>query len=242
MKLLYVQPDSIGVFNGHMQMLVNQAKSSSSTIDVINLRYEPRVANLPSKPVYMQAFFDELIRAERDAYDAVIMGCYADPGVREGKSLVRIPVLGAMQLGIHAASLLGKRICVLAPADKEGRRRRHLSWHWDHVHMYGIRPEIATFRKVPLDRPSTEEVHRLLVEGRDRELPELIIDPHRMSVQGVASSIIRRAIDEDDVDVVLPACTLWGGMGLQMKRCFGIPVVDPVYSIVRLAEALVQSS
>jgi len=47
------------------------------------------------------------MRAEREGYDAFLMGNISDAGVREARELVNIPVLGICETCLHLACLMG---------------------------------------------------------------------------------------------------------------------------------------
>ena len=47
------------------------------------------------------------IRAEKEGYDAFIVGNVSDAGLREAKEMVNIPVLGVFEASLHMACLMG---------------------------------------------------------------------------------------------------------------------------------------
>lgn len=54
---------------------------------------------------------------ERQGFDAVIVSCADDPGVREARSRLRIPVVGAGEATAGVALALGERVGVLGITD-----------------------------------------------------------------------------------------------------------------------------
>ena len=48
-------------------------------------------------------------RAEEEGYDAMLVACMLDPGVREARRVVRMPVLGLGAANLAVAQLLGER-------------------------------------------------------------------------------------------------------------------------------------
>lgn len=235
MKILYIQPDSIGLSNPHFQALADEVTLPGNTIEVTNLDYQPPTMNLPKEPIYLQALFARIKRARREGVDGVVIGCYADPGQRDADLSVSMPVFGAFQLGGHMASLRGKCVGVLCPATIEGRRHRSYSWHKENLYGYGLRPEMFLFKNVPLPRPQKEEVESYVSSGQGEEVVKMVHNIHRESITGEALKVARQLVNEG-ANVILPACTLWGGMGHQLEEQLGIPVIDSVYSILLLAQ------
>jgi allantoin racemase len=54
-----------------------------------------------------------ILRAEREGFDAVLIGVLQDPGLREGRSIVDIPVLGYGEVSMLTACTLGERFAFL---------------------------------------------------------------------------------------------------------------------------------
>ncbi len=52
-------------------------------------------------------------QAEKEGFDAVVVGCFLDPGVREARELVDIPVFGTANTALHVCAMLGHRIGVI---------------------------------------------------------------------------------------------------------------------------------
>ena len=59
------------------------------------------------------AIFDEVRRLEERGYDAVVVGCCYDPGVRVARELVDIPVVGPLEAAMNHASYFGHSFTVV---------------------------------------------------------------------------------------------------------------------------------
>lgn len=70
--------------------------------------------------------------AEADGFDAYVMGHFQDPGLYELRSALRIPVIGAGEATLLAASQLGRRLglVTLDPAFE--------IWHHEQAARYGL--------------------------------------------------------------------------------------------------------
>lgn len=60
---------------------------------------------------------DRIIKAEQDGYDAVIIGCFCDPGLREARGVVDIPVIGLSESSMSVAQMIGGRFAVVTVWD-----------------------------------------------------------------------------------------------------------------------------
>lgn len=77
-----------------------------------------------TRNAYLERFGDlEICRgvmaAERDRYDAVVLGCFYDPALREARSMVDIPVLGMAETSALVACAYGRRFGLVALSTDE---------------------------------------------------------------------------------------------------------------------------
>jgi allantoin racemase len=66
-----------------------------------------------SKHMIEQSLYEEVMRSEEQGYDAVIVGCLYDPGVRVARELVDIPVIGPLETAFQMAIYYGHSTMVL---------------------------------------------------------------------------------------------------------------------------------
>lgn len=80
---------------------------------------------------------DNGLHAEDDGFDAYIMGHFQDPGLYELRSALQIPVVGAGEATLLAASQLGRRLGLVTIDDA------FAVWHYEQADRYGIGGRIA---------------------------------------------------------------------------------------------------
>jgi allantoin racemase len=92
---------------------------------------------------------ETVIEAEREGYDAAVVGCFADTGVKEARAVVDIPVIGPAESTMLLACMLGRKFAIicanlpgLVPQHEEQVREHGL---WDRLIPDGIRPDIHAF-------------------------------------------------------------------------------------------------
>lgn len=66
------------------------------------------------------AFLDNAMAAEREGYDAFIVGAFTEPAVREIRSAVEIPVISALEATLLTACTVARRIGLIVPNEDVG--------------------------------------------------------------------------------------------------------------------------
>ena len=244
MKLLYLEPVYSDIWAEHFQNLLNAHKLPETVVDVAHLE-NPAQEETPymlQKPYYFKDLFETISRAEEDGYDAVMVGCAADPGVREARYMAGIPVIGPLQAGLHTAGLLGRKVCILCTAH-DGKRPKHRPLHWfeDCLHFYGIDRERVCFRLVDVVRTDRAKNNRFVENKMWSELREELSAQFHRSVLEHGIDQAEKAVSEDGADVVFFACTLFGGKLGPVAEALDVPVLDPVITMLKATEMSVKS-
>jgi allantoin racemase len=153
------------------------------------------------------------IQAVKNGYQAIVVGCFSDPGLDAVRELIDIPVVGPGETSIHVASMLGDRFSILAT----GPRRRSLS-----TSEYPVFAEkFASMRGIGM---SVLDVR----QNKQRAIQNLIEEG-------------KKAIEEDDADVAVLGCLslAFHKVDEDLKGKLPIPVVNPIKVAVKTAEMLV---
>ena len=162
----------------------------------------------------------ELIRlaplAEKRGFDAIIIGCYSDPGLDALREMLAIPVVGPGAASLHLAAQLGTRISVLTPTGRGyGRVAARLR-------ALGIAPLLASVRGIGLSVMD-------LAQQKPGALEK-------------AADAARIAVDQDGADALVLGCM---SMAFLPDICealgerVGVPVVNPVIAALKTTEAVV---
>lgn len=154
-------------------------------------------------------------RAEGEGFDAVIVGCFSDPGLDALRELVEIPVVGPGSSAVHLAAQLGTRFSVIAPlGGGEGRLAARLR-------ALGLADKFASVRGIGLS---------VLDLARDRE-----------AVLERVTEVARTAAREDGADVFVLGCMSMGFVGVadDVQKRLDLPVVNPVVAALKTAEMMV---
>lgn len=76
---------------------------------------------------------NNMYEAEKNDFDGLVVGCYLDVGVREGRELCDIPVLGTAESSLRVCLMLGNKVGILttSPYAKRGIEANLRSYEMD---------------------------------------------------------------------------------------------------------------
>ena len=162
-------------------------------------------------------------RAEKRGYDAFLIGCAADPGLRAARSLLSIPVLAPTESAAHLASMLGNKFSVIA------FRPGLCGIFENQIREYGLRDKLASVRCPPafIGQSSFD----LIFGGKEGQ--------KKFVEQAIAE--MSKAVKEDGAEALILGCTI-GAAVLTMHGIHsvdGAPVIDSIAVEIKMAETLV---
>jgi len=200
---------------GRRQGILNSFASEGTIVDV---------ASVEGGPESVESFYDEYMavpgtlkvvkKAAGEKYDAIIIGCYGDPGIQAAREIVDIPVIGPGESSMLIACLLGYSFSIVTILESVVAPLRELSIR------LGVSSRLASIRAIGVP----------VLELASRE--------------GVMEHMIRtgqQAKEEDGADVLILGCMTMAFLDVsrELQGKLGIPVVNPVQSSLKIAETLV---
>jgi Asp/Glu/hydantoin racemase len=163
---------------------------------------------------------DKILRAEREGFDGVAIGCFLDPAMQEARELVNIPIFGLGETSMHMACMLGERFSGVAFADKQAQ-------YYDRkAREYGLGERLVPFESLGIDLAEVQK-------GFER--PEIIRQPF--------IEACRRAM-ENGAEVILPACACVNAIVYNegITEIEGALVLDINAVLLKIAEAMTELS
>lgn len=153
------------------------------------------------------------VELEREGFDAIVPGCFGDPGLDGLRELVAIPVVGPGATAMLVAANLGHRFGVITVLESVVRPLENLAL------LTGVAAKLASVRSI--------------------DLPVLALndDPAATFDRLVATS--RRAIAEDRADVLVLGCGTLSFRAAELQEVVDVPVINPLQVALRTAELLV---
>jgi len=96
-----------------------------------------------------------MLRAQEEGYDAVVIGCTLDPSLAEAKSMLDIPVVGIGETSYHTAMTMGRLFAIVTSSPAFGEV------YGEQVERYGV---ASRYLRGPyMVRASEEEIATALV-------------------------------------------------------------------------------
>lgn len=171
-------------------------------------------------PESIESFFEgflsaaavlERVATYHDPFDALVMAGFGEPGHEGARELLDVPVFDITESAAHLACMLGYRYAIVTTLD------RAIPQIEGALGTAGLLGRCSAIRATNL--PVLE-----LKRDKDRTRVRLIEEA-------------RKAVVEDDAEVICLGCGGMGGFDKELERELGVPVIDGVVAAVKFAEA-----
>lgn len=160
-----------------------------------------------------QWVIERTVEAERRGFEAVITGCFGDPGVDAARELVQIPVIAPGETALLTARMLSHHYSIITPLKETVPIAR------EQVHRVGVAPYVASIRAFGLPVEKIREKEPATIE----KLVELG----------------RRCVEQDGAELLVTACASMSLIADILAPKVGVPVVNSVRLSLKAAEMLV---
>jgi allantoin racemase len=138
LRILWINPVSSSADDARVKSALDSVRRRDVRFRIVHLARGPE--NLEYH-YYEHLVMDDILglirRAERDGYHAAVVACFHDPGLREARELVRIPVIAPAEASMHLAATLGHKFSIIVG------RRKWVPKMEDNVNMYGLERKLA---------------------------------------------------------------------------------------------------
>jgi len=169
---------------------------------------------------------EAFIESDKEGFDAGVVHCFGDPGIREARAVVQLPVFGPSESAMHFACQIGRRFAVLG-TNMPGQFEQ-IS---DQVRQHGLEqrliPNGIRFDKEPFAQA----------------FEQWLADPQQCA-DSVAE--LARECVADGADVIVLGCagtSMFCSMAVLNKVTVGnqeVPILDSVLIAMKMAEMAVE--
>lgn len=164
-----------------------------------------------------------IVEAEKQGYDAAIIGCGNDPGLQQARQAVDIPVIGVTESAMHLACLLGHKFGVITVA------RQLIPICERNIRLYGLESRLAG----PVKQYQ-------LGSNPMMALMEMFLQPEKINPQ--FEELCIECIN-NGAEVIIPACCALSPatslINYKMVTGKKVPVIDVTQAAVKTAEMLI---
>jgi allantoin racemase len=216
LKILFIDP-VVEQNNKFLEEAIKSMVRPDVSVDIACVKGPTFVTHLRYfyyTQMIMVPMLEQIIDAEKKGYDAVIIGCFADPGVKEAREVVRIPVIGPCSASLYVASIVSNRFSIITSGGKAVQRIKDL------VRMYGFEHFLASIRDLGMKAP---EILNNFIVAKQKAL-----------------EMAKKSLHEDKAEAIVLGCTGEAGMSQFIQEKLGVPVVDPVVSALKIAEIMAE--
>ena len=156
--------------------------------------------------------------AERDGFDAVIIHCFIDPGLRAARDRVGIPVIGPGEVTLLNGASLSRKIGMVTPSNET------LDSHWEQVRSLSLEQRFVGIEAI--------------------ECPLLPFPQQDARAMTDALVVAGRKLIEKGAELICPSGLAYIPIrvsAVEVSRKLGVPVLDPALLSVKTAEMLISA-
>lgn len=167
---------------------------------------------------------NNVMRAEKEGFDAFVIGCSFDVGMDIGREITSMPVIGIAQANLHVAAMMGELFTVVTCMPRLAERYRQL------IRAYGLQQKYLSNNYIY--EISEWDLAAKLKAGDEEELSSLSDTFRRLAEKAVS----------EGASVIVPVPAHISQLFLQtggLTNLNGATVLDPVAVAVKVAEFMV---
>jgi len=154
-----------------------------------------------------------LLRAEREGYDAAIIGCFCDPWLEAAREILsRMVVVGPCESSCHILAPIAGSFSVVTV------RRKEILMMKERIVGYGFGEQLASMRQL--------------------NIAVCDLDKDRAYTRRRIREEIRAAVEEDGAEGIILGCTCETGCFAALQEEFNVPVIDATIAPLKYAEFL----
>ena len=217
-RVLYIRPIVTDVVTGNADFkryLLSQFKDPETELEVTSFTEGIRHMRYYSyASLAVPKILKIIKKAEKENFDAAIIGCFYDPGLREAREIAeKLMVTAPAEASMHIAVTLGQRFSIIV------NRTKNIPLMRENVIKYGFQDHLASFQPIGMG------------------VLELQMDPEETKRRIVQAA--EKAIEQDGAEVIILGCTHQFGFYQELQGTLGVPVIDAALAAFNYAEFLV---
>ena len=217
MKLCFLNPFGTPAYDQLIRAVIEPTLRPSSSLEVRHLDTRPEnIDYYVSKHLVEVDIMKAALQAERDGFDAFIIGCCYDPALTQVRELVDIPVVAPLEASVSISRPFGHRFAIVTDHHKA------IPEIEDRLRVYG------------------QEANCRAVTSVSWFVDKMILDTDAVAEDAYAASI--RVMAETGAETVIIGCTIvaacYEKAALGDKRLRELSVINPNVIAVKQAEML----
>lgn len=213
-RILYIKPTHYAAANAEIQAYLRKYCDPDSQLDVICMPRGPQhLEYLYYQSIAQLEILKAVKQAEKDGYDAAVIGCFYDPGLYAAREICEtMCVAGPGEAAMSIASMLGSCFSIIVGREKWVPQIR------ENVRKYGHAERLVSCQSLDLGVSDFQRNHAETVK-RIRRACE-------------------KALQEDKAEVIILGCTMEFGFFAELQQEYQVPILDAMLCGLKQAEFL----
>ncbi len=184
-------------------------------VEITDVEYGPAsIESMFEEYLSIKGTAEEVLKAEKEGYNAVIIGCFGDPGLDGLREITDMLVIGPAGASMSMAVSLGHNFSIITIMDSIIEPLKKLSWE------VGVYQKLASIRAIDIPVIELNKDHR----------------------RGVSSIIEagKKVIKEDKANVLILGCMSMGFLDIaeEMMAELKVPVINPSQASLKFTETI----
>jgi allantoin racemase len=217
-RLCFLNPFCTDQFDELIRETLTPYLRDGTELEIVHLEDSPRnIDYFVPKHLAEVEVLRSVVAAERAGFDAFVIGCCYDPGLKEARELAEMPVVGPLEAAVALARPFGHRFSVVTD------HRKAVPELEDLLRVYGAAANCRSVRAI------------------DWYVDDMVRDPDAVARDAFARC--REVLDGDGAEAVVLGCTI---VAACYERAIlngaddlaGVAILNPNVMAVKMAELL----
>lgn len=213
MNILVVNPNTTTSMTEKIADAATRVKNASTRISAVTSSMGPvSIEGYYDEALALPGLLLEIARGQKEGAEAAVIACFDDTGLDAARALAHIPVIGICEAALSAASFIAQRFTIVTTMERSRLPLEAL------VHRYGMNGRCNV---------------------RAADIPVLSLEDPQSNARDRLRNEIAAALREDRTEAIVLGCAGMADLTMDLRREFGIPVIDGVAAAVKQAEGLI---
>lgn len=212
MKILVIDPVMSVQFETRTKKYLEKFKGPDTNLIVRSLKSGPETIETYFDVVLASPEIINIVMEERNSNDAIIINCFADPGLDAAREVSQALVLGVAETTMHIAAMLTDKFSVIT-TDKNS-----IPWTENQARSYGLTDKLTGVAAVDIGVGAlklNKKLYSRFLKQAEKEL------------------------DKGSEAIVL-GCTGMTVFAEKLQKDLKVPVFEPAKVTLKVAEALIE--
>jgi len=212
-KILVINPITSQEFATMTKEYLESIKDLLTQTECVGIKQGPASIETFYDEAFAQPEILKIADQYKDKCDAIVLNCFADPGLYAIRELLEIPVIGPAEASMVVATMLGHKFAVISTMKNSG------PWTELQAKAYGLDSHMAA--AISIDIP----------------VLELSTDPKKTTDYIVSAA--KDIIQHKGAEVIVLGCTGMASIAEMVRRELDVPLIEPLATALKVAEMMI---